>query len=154
MSKNDATDQQHFQLNRAQVLKRLWEIANLSPEMTRNSITGQVKALSMIVAIESLIPDRRAAAADKNAVSPPDRPQIYRAAWLDDQEAIAAEPEPDVVPVSQQAAPPNPSPSHIKSATPINPPQPSPHAHVSNMARVPEATGPYFPGRTPSSRRR
>jgi hypothetical protein len=94
MSKNDATDQQHFQLNRAQVLKRLWEIANLSPEMTRNSITGQVKALSMIVAIESLIPDRRAAAADKNAVSPPDRPQIYRAAWLDDKEAMAAEPQP------------------------------------------------------------
>jgi hypothetical protein len=48
-------------LGREQVLARLWEIANLSPEMTRGSITGQVKALSMIVAMEGLIPDRRAA---------------------------------------------------------------------------------------------
>jgi hypothetical protein len=30
------------------------------PETTRGSITGQVKALSMIVAMEGLIPDRRA----------------------------------------------------------------------------------------------
>ena len=45
---------------REQVLDRLWEIAKLSPEMTRGSITGQVKAISMIVAIEGLIPDRRA----------------------------------------------------------------------------------------------
>src|SRR5580700_6619495 len=37
-------------LDREQVLDRLWEIAHLSPEMTRGSITGQVKALSMIVA--------------------------------------------------------------------------------------------------------
>src|ERR1700692_91940 len=41
------------ELRREQVLDRLWEIAKMSPEMTRGSITGQVKALSMIVAIES-----------------------------------------------------------------------------------------------------
>src|ERR1700691_5214149 len=34
-------------LLREQVLDRLWVIANMSPEMTRDSITGQVKALSM-----------------------------------------------------------------------------------------------------------
>ena len=45
-------------LDREKVLDRLWEIANLSPEMTRNSVTGQVKALSMIVAMENFIPDR------------------------------------------------------------------------------------------------
>ena len=45
------------QLGRDQILGRLWEIANLSPEMTRGSITGQVKALSMIMAIEGLVPD-------------------------------------------------------------------------------------------------
>src|ERR1700690_633181 len=39
---------------REQVLARLWEIANLSPEITRGSVTGQVKALSMIVAMENL----------------------------------------------------------------------------------------------------
>ena len=43
-------------LGREQVLARLWEIANLSPEMTRGSVTAQVKALTMIVAIEGLIP--------------------------------------------------------------------------------------------------
>ena len=32
-------------LGREQVLARLWEIANLSPEMTRGSITSQVKAI-------------------------------------------------------------------------------------------------------------
>ena len=42
------------------MLARLWEIANLSPDMTRGSVTGQVKALSMIVAMEDFIPDRRA----------------------------------------------------------------------------------------------
>ena len=46
--------------DREQVLGRLWEIANLSPDMTRGSVTGQVKALSIIVAMEEFIPDRRA----------------------------------------------------------------------------------------------
>jgi hypothetical protein len=41
-------------LGREQVLARLWEIANLAPEMTRSSITGQVKALAMIVAMQGL----------------------------------------------------------------------------------------------------
>ena len=47
-------------LDRERVLARLWEIADLSPEMTRNSVSGQVKALSIIVAMQNLIPDRRA----------------------------------------------------------------------------------------------
>lgn len=46
--------------SREQVLARLWQIANLDPEMTRNSASAQIKALSMIVAIEGLISDRRA----------------------------------------------------------------------------------------------
>ncbi len=72
-------------LDRERVLDRLWEIANLSAEMTRGSINGQVKALSMIIAIEGLIPDRRAA--DRLSVSlekkssPAPTPQIYPAAW-------------------------------------------------------------------------
>jgi hypothetical protein len=56
-------------LDREQVLTRLWEIAKLSPEMTRGSVTGQVKALSMIVAMENFIPDRLAASSEKK--SPP-----------------------------------------------------------------------------------
>ena len=42
----EAESQHRLKLHRDQVLARLWEIANLSPEMTRGSITGQVKALS------------------------------------------------------------------------------------------------------------
>src|SRR6202522_3450415 len=63
-------------LDREKVLDRLWEIANLSPVMTRGSITGQVKALSMIVAIENFIPDRRAISSKKESASAP-APQIY-----------------------------------------------------------------------------
>lgn len=48
---------------RDQILDRLWELAALSSEATRGSITGQIKAISMILAIEGLIPspknDRR-----------------------------------------------------------------------------------------------
>ena len=56
---------------REQVLDRLWEIANLSSEMTRGSITGQVKAIQMIVAIEGLIPDPRAGSAKTNSILHP-----------------------------------------------------------------------------------
>jgi hypothetical protein len=67
---------------REQVLDRLWEIANLPAEMTRGSITGQVKALSMIVAIEGLIPDRRAGSSGNKSAPPHSQPDIYPAAWL------------------------------------------------------------------------
>jgi hypothetical protein len=63
-------------LGREQVLARLWEIANLSPEITRNSASAQIKALSMIVAIEGLIPDPRARSSQKKSASPPAVPQI------------------------------------------------------------------------------
>jgi hypothetical protein len=46
-------------LGRDQILARLWELATLSHEVTRGIIAGQIRALSMIVAIEGLIPDRR-----------------------------------------------------------------------------------------------
>jgi hypothetical protein len=55
----EADELRRQSISREQVLARLWEIANLSPEITRNSITGQTKALAMIVAIEGLIPDRK-----------------------------------------------------------------------------------------------
>ena len=55
----EAEGLRRLNISREQVLTRLWEIANLSPEMTRGSVTAQVKALTMIVAIEGLIPDRR-----------------------------------------------------------------------------------------------
>jgi hypothetical protein len=69
----DANEQQRRNLDREKVLDRLWEIANLGPEVTRGSINGQVKAISMIVAIENLIPNRTALSSDRKsaAVSEP-----------------------------------------------------------------------------------
>ncbi len=63
----EADGHRRLNLDREKVLDRLWEIANLSPEMTRNSITGQVKALSMIVAIQNLIPNRHAVSSEKKS---------------------------------------------------------------------------------------
>jgi hypothetical protein len=54
--------------------------------MTRGSITGHVKALSMIVTIQSRIPDRRAGSSEKISAPPPTHPEIYAAAWLGKQE--------------------------------------------------------------------
>src|SRR5580698_6019499 len=69
--------QRPFTLDREQVLFRLWQIANLSPEITRGSVTGQVKSLSIIVAMESFIPDRRAVSAEKKSAPVPTA-QIYQ----------------------------------------------------------------------------
>jgi hypothetical protein len=55
----EAEGLRQLNLGRDQILNRLWELATLSHEVTRGAITGQIKALSMIIAIEGLIPDRR-----------------------------------------------------------------------------------------------
>jgi hypothetical protein len=89
-----------FNLDREQVLGRLWELAKLSPEMTRGSITGQVKALSLIIAMQNFIPDRKALS-EKNPPAPPAKPKIYEAAWLRKQQDTTMEPP---VPVQEEAA--------------------------------------------------
>jgi hypothetical protein len=85
-------------LGREQVLARLWEIANLSPEMTRNSLSAQIKALSMIVAIEGLIPDRRAGSSEKKSASPLAVPQFDTDAWLREQQGKTTGPQPGPTP--------------------------------------------------------
>jgi hypothetical protein len=98
-------------LDREQVLTRLWEIAKLSPEMTRGSVTGQVKALSMIVAMENFIPDRLAASSEKK--SPP-------------------------APIPAPAgAPPDPGPSRSTFANRFTPSE-APEPHVPLFASVPD----------------
>ena len=95
-------------ISREQVLTRLWEIAKLSPEMTRNSVTGQMKALSMIIAIEGLIPDR---------AHKPSAPQYHQ----QPAQAAAGQPTPDRA--QHQEEPPIPESS--RAAAPNMPPAPS-----------------------------
>jgi hypothetical protein len=73
-------------VGREQVLTRLWEIAKMEPERTRNSMSAQIKALSMIVAIECLIPDRRAGSTQNKSAPPPIDPQSCTDAWLREQQ--------------------------------------------------------------------
>jgi hypothetical protein len=87
-----AVDGQHrLSPDREQVLDRLWEIASLSPEMTRGSVTGQVKSLSIIVAMQNFIPDRlavaRLAESEKKSTPATNKPEIYASAWLRQQQA-------------------------------------------------------------------
>src|SRR5580704_3904713 len=122
-----AVDEQHrLHPNRDQVLDRLWELANLSPETTRGSITGQVKALSMIIAIEGLIPDRRAASAQNKSTPPPVTAQIYTAEWLRKQQSAEnADPQPPPPPAQEEAASEPQSPSGwADGAAPVSGPTP------------------------------
>jgi hypothetical protein len=132
----DVAVEHRLHLDREQVLNRLWELANLSPEMTRGSITGQVKALSMIIAMENFIPDRRAvdrlAIPSEKKSAPVPTPRIHTSAWLRRHQA--------------------------KAHTTTNDPQPGPalnqHADspcVSEPAPGPVAAPPPNPGRTQST---
>jgi hypothetical protein len=160
--------QRRLNLDREKVLNRLWEIANLSPEMTRNSITGQVKALSMIIAMQNFIPacpacpgmprslpwDRRAVSSEEKPAPSPAPAQIYEAAWLRKQQAATIDPQPTppVPPApacrgacrgaQQEDSPGIPEPSPVTKA-PLDPvPSQPTFAH-----RVPLADGvpPYVP---------
>ncbi len=94
-------------LGRDQILARLWELATLSHEVTRGIIAGQIKALSMIVAIEGLIP--------RTAASPHPRPQP------------AAPPvEPDIYESLSGAANSSTNPSVRSQPIPLPPRKPNP----------------------------
>jgi hypothetical protein len=111
-------------LGRERVLTRLWEVANLSPEMTRGSVNAQVKALTMIVAIEGLIPDRPAvspAVSLEKKSTPLPTAQIDASAWLREQQGkTALEPRPDLVRGEDGAGVPDPP----SGAAPEAPPPP------------------------------
>jgi hypothetical protein len=113
---------------REQVLDRLWEIAKLGADVTRGSITGQVKALSMIVAIEGLIPDRRAGSKDNKSAPPPSQPDIYEAEWLRQQQGKTIDPQPHPAPVEEQdkvglvEPEPEPAPGSAEDAPPSSGP--------------------------------
>jgi hypothetical protein len=125
---------------RQQVLDRLWEIANLPAEVTRGSISGQVKAISMIVAIEGLIPDRRAGSKNNQSAPPPSQPDIYPAAWLRRQQGETIDPQPGPALVEEEDEPnlaePEPAPGSAEDAPPP-PGTPSPIFDPSGFANRP-----------------
>jgi hypothetical protein len=156
-------------LDREKVLDRLWEIAYLSPEITRGSITGQVKALSMIVAMQNFIPDRRATSSEKKSAPAPVRAEIYasalrrqQAAAIDPQSSpashqqedqeedslgVAASPgmprKPQFTPSSAGEAPPAPGPSQstfVNRLTPSEAPPPC----VPLFTSVPDLRVPFL----------
>jgi hypothetical protein len=147
-------------LGRDQILARLWELATLSHEATRGIIAGQIKALSMIVAIEGLIPDRRFSPPATQPVAPPVKADIYTAEWLREQqhEPASEEPGDPVAPTkTQRAAPqvPDPEPTAEpapKSANDSSSPNRdrnqtsllNPFIKPEALNRVPAATGITF----------
>jgi hypothetical protein len=123
LSRLAAEKQRRKEERREQVLDRLWEIAGLSSEMTRGSITGQVKAIQMIVAIEGMIPDRRAGSAKTNSVPAP----IYAQPSPARQEDDFGVPEPETTSGSAEGVPRDPVPSQSTLAgrfTPSQAPEP------------------------------
>jgi hypothetical protein len=140
-------------LDREKVLDRLWEIANLGPDMTRGSITGQVKALSMIVAIEGLIPDRRAVSSEKNSAPATTHPHIDAAAWRAPQQAATNDPRPRPAPAQEEDEPACPAcpgmprkPDLAPSSVGEAPPDPGPgQSTVANRFTPLEAPKPYVP---------
>ena len=118
-------------LGRDQILARLWELANLSPEATRGIIAGQVKALSMIVAIEGLIPsrtmnDRRFSPSGNQPAAPPVSAEIYSSGWRREQQhqPVGEEPTDPVAatetrPAAPQVPEPDPTPEPAPAVDPV-----------------------------------
>jgi hypothetical protein len=128
----EADGMRKLNLGRDQILARLWELATLSHEVTRGIIAGQIKALSMIVAIEGLIPDRRLSPSGTQPSAPPIKPQIYTSQWRRKQQHQAAGEEPGDAVAAAEAQPaaaqvpdlepaPNPAPKPASLADPLIP---------------------------------
>jgi hypothetical protein len=130
-------------LSRDQILTRLWELATLSHEATRGSIAGQIKAMSMIVAIEGLIPDRRLSPSGKQPAAPPVKADIYTAEWLRKQQQSAGEDQGD----SDAAAEAQPAAPHVPEPelTPEPPPKPANDMSFLNLDRKePSSANPFI----------
>ena len=111
-------------LGRDRILTRLWELAALSAEATRGSITGQMKALAMIAAIEGLIPsatknDRRHAPSATQPVATPRNVQIDDSGWRPKDQPAPADP-PASAP-AEPGAPRVPQPPSAHDAGQLNP---------------------------------
>jgi hypothetical protein len=133
-------------ISRDQILDRLWELATLTHEATRGSIAGQIKALTMIVAIEGMIPDRRATPSPTQP--PPVKADIYTAKWLREQQNLPVDDEPTdlIAPTKTQPDPaPVPETANESAAPNLDQNQPTPANPFLNPGSpnwVPDA-GPF-----------
>ena len=148
---HEAQELHRCSLIRDRVLARLWQIADMDPEMTRNSASSQVKALSMIVAIEGLIPDRRAVSAQNKPAPPPVNPPFYVSEWMrtkKDEESVDPQPPsaPDQQDDQQEAAP---EPQSAPGST-DEPPRPT-HDPTLDVTESSFFGGPLNPPQTTSS---
>ena len=151
----EAEGLRRLSLDREQVLDRLWQIANLSPDMTRGSINGQVKALSMIIAMQNFIPNRHAVSSEKKSPTAP-VPQINADAWRHGQQATTTDPQPRPAPPvpacrgaqheapgSPAPAPPDPGPGRSTFANSLTPSEAPPSPYVPLFGSVPDLRVPF-----------
>jgi hypothetical protein len=139
-------------LGREKVLARLWEIASLNPEMTRGNITGQVRALTMIVAMEGFIPERRFGASSQQRAS-----ELAAAGDLREQEGKIFDPQPGAALAQQEedagVAEPESNPASIADAPPLSQISAAPYDYdsvngLSALGTTPST--PYPPLRAPA----
>ncbi len=133
----EADGLRRLNLGRDQILTRLWELATLSHEATRGTIAGQIKALSMIVAIEGMVPGRRSSSFATQPAAPPLEPGIHNPDWLRKQQHESASDEPGdpvaatkTTPAASQPAPPVPPVPACRGAR-SGVPNPEPKAEPS-----------------------
>jgi hypothetical protein len=138
---HEADGLRKLNLGRDQILARLWELANLSHEVTRGIIAGQIKALSMIVAIEGFIPDRRLSPSATQPVATPRNAQIDDSGWRPkDQPAAAEQPaDPPASAPTEPVAPRVPEPPLTHDAGQLNP-----FVILQPRNRVPAPTTSFF----------
>jgi hypothetical protein len=138
----DTQEMRRFNVGRDQVLTLLWDIANMQPERTGNSMSAQVKSISMIVAIEGLIPDRRAVSAQKQPTPPPDHSSFYTPEWMRNQQnGISPDFQPSPAPEPEKAAP-GEADDQANDRPPVSSPAPDPTANLGESILV---SGPLNP---------
>ena len=141
----DTEQRRRLTLNRDRVLARLWEIADLDPEQTRNGMSAQVKALSMIIAIEGLIPDRRAVSAPSKPAPAPVNPPFYVSEWMRAQQnKQSVDPQP--LPSQEETAAPEPQSAPRWADDPAPIPDPPPTELSSSRPERSVVEGPAVPG--------
>jgi hypothetical protein len=112
-------------------------------------IAGQIKALSMILAIEGLIPsgtmnDRRLSPSGTQPAAPPVNAQIYNSKWRRKQQHQAAAEEPGDPVAATEAQPAAPQVPHPEP-TPVPAPKPANHTPFPNLDRnQPSPANPFI----------